>query len=487
MRVSLLLGGALLSLFAINARWDVALAAWLANVLLLRFTRRSRWWVAFLWMWLVMALDVAVWLWHADLTSPVFLAIAVALGLAGTLPFLADRLLTARLGTLLGTLVFPLAKVSVEVGVSTLSPVGGIYGVLGTTQHEALPLAQLASVTGVYGVSFVVAWFGSVAVACWEKRPRLRTTVTTYAGVLAVVLAAGGIRLVAAVPDGKTVRVAGVAPAPSAWQRTLDGIAPFESVEDMNRADPAAMRAAFEPVVEDLLARSAREADAGARLVAWPESAVVTLERDEQALLARFREFAARHRIHLSAGITVYTGTAPWVRNETVLIGPDGTLLWTYLKAHPIPVLEPYEAGDGVVPTVDTPFGRLSAVICFDANFPGLLRQGGSRNVDIMMVPSNDWRGIKELNAHSARFRAIENGFTMLRPTMEGMSEVVDPLGRVLASTDYFRGGEDPAVVAYVPSHGTRTIYATVGDLFAWLCLAALAGLTVTAAVTRRS
>ncbi|WP_431917717.1 apolipoprotein N-acyltransferase [Amycolatopsis tucumanensis] len=482
MRYPYLIGGCVLSVFAINARWDIALAAWLCNVLLLRFTRQSRWWVAWLWAWLVMTLDVGVWLWHADLTSPVFVPIAAALGLGCSLPFLADRLAAPRLGTLPATLVFPLAKVTVEYLVSTAAPVGGIVGVLGVTQHGNLPLAQLASVTGVYGVSFLVAWFAPVALACWEHRRRWRTAVVTFAGVLAVVLAAGGIRLIAAAPGGETVRVAGVAPAPQAWQRTLDGIAPYESVEAMSQADPAVLQEAFGHVVDDLLARSAREAGAGAKLVVWPESAVVTMDRDEQALLTRFGEFARQHGIHLSAGLTVYTGSAPFVRNESVLFAPDGSVRWTYRKAHPIPVLEPYEAGDGVVPVADTPLGRLATVICFDANFPSLLRQGGDQRVDLMLVPSNDWNGIKDGQARTARLRAIENGFAVVRPTMEGLSEAVDPLGRVLASTDYFHGGQDPTMVAYVPTHGTRTIYGTIGDVFAWLCLAALAGLIVTAA-----
>lgn len=390
----------------------------------------------------------------------------------------------------MSTLAFPLATVAVEFLVSTMTPVGGIYGVLGTTQHGNLPLAQLASVTGVYGVSFMVAWFGSVAVTCWQdwsRLARLRGTVVTYLGVLAVILAAGGVRLVASTPSDQTVRMAGIAPSPDAWEHTIDGLAPFKSLEELNRADPAVLREAFTPVVDDLLARSIREADAGAKLVAWSESAVVTMERDEPALLARVQRFAKQHRIYLSAGITVYTTAAPYVRNQTVLIAPTGTTVWVYQKAHPIPVLEPYTAGDDVVPAEDTPFGRLATVICYDMNFPALLRQGGQQRVDIMLAPSNDWRGIKDLHAQNARFRAIENGYTVVRPALEGMSEVVDHLGRVLTAGDYFHSGNDPTVVAYVPTRGTQTVYGAVGDLFAWLCLVSLAGLITVAIRARRT
>lgn len=275
--------------------------------------------------------------------------------------------------------------------------------------------------------------------------------------------------------------MAGIAPSPDAWEHTIDGLAPYTSLEELNRADPAVLHKAFAPVVDDLLVRSAREANAGAKLVAWSESAVVTMERDEPALLARIQRFAKQHRIYLSAGITVYTTTASYVRNQTVLIAPSGTTVWVYQKAHPIPILEPYTAGDGVVPTEDTPFGRLATVICYDMNFPALLRQGGQQQVDIMLAPSNDWRGIKDLHAQNARFRAIENGYAVVRPTTEGMSEVVDHQGRILAAGDYFHSGNDPTVVAYVPTRGTQTVYGAIGDLFAWLCLISLTGLIAVA------
>ncbi|MBF6298802.1 nitrilase [Nocardia amamiensis] len=491
-RYLILLGGCVLSLFAIHARWDVALAAWLCHVLLLRFSRQSRWWVAGLWMWLVMTLDLAVWMWHAELGNPAFILIGGALSLVFSVPYLIDRLVAARLGNwaLVSTLAFPLAKVAVEFVVSTMTPVGGIYGVLGTTQHGNLPLAQLASVTGVYGVSFMVAWFASVTVTCWQHRSRprwLRTTVVTYLSVLAVVLTAGGARIVSSTSTDTTVRMAGVAPSPSAWAHTVGALAPYQSVEELNRADPAVLREAFAHVVDDLLARSAREAGAGAKLVAWPESAVVTMARDESALLAGFRQFAERHHIYLSAGMTVYTTTAPYVRNQTVLVAPSGAPVWAYQKAHPIPVLEPYAAGDGVVPTADTPFGRLATAICFDMNFPALVRHAGQQRADVMLAPSNDWRGIKDMHAQNARFRAIENGYTLVRPTTEGISEVVDHLGRVVAASDYFTSGDDPTMVAQVPTRGTQTVYGAVGDLFGWLCLTALAGLVVVAIRTRRT
>jgi apolipoprotein N-acyltransferase len=93
--------------------------------------------------------------------------------------------------------------------------------------------------------------------------------------------------------------------------------------------------------------------------------------------------------------------------------------------------------------------------------------------VDIMLVPSNDWREIDPWHSHMARFRAIEQGFNMVRHTSSGLSIATDYQGRVLASMDHFVT-DHRAMVAYVPTRGVRTLYSRIGDLFAWICIAGL-------------
>ncbi len=125
---------------------------------------------------------------------------------------------------------------------------------------------------------------------------------------------------------------------------------------------------------------------------------------------------------------------------------------------------------------VDTASGRIATVICFDADFPDLMRQGGSKGVDVMLVPSNDWQGIDPLHTHDATFPAIENGYSLVWQDSNGLAMTVDYQGHVLAATDYFT--TDPqTMIAFVPVKGVWTIYGLVGDLFAWLCILGLLSL----------
>jgi apolipoprotein N-acyltransferase len=152
---------------------------------------------------------------------------------------------------------------------------------------------------------------------------------------------------------------------------------------------------------------------------------------------------------------------------------PQGQVVWSYDKARPVPGLDPLVPGDGKVPTIATPYGRISNVICFDGDFPYLSRQAGQAQATLMLIPSNDWRQIDPWHTQNITFRAIENGFSLVRQTSNGLAVAVDYEGRMLASSDYFSTG-DQVLIASVPTQGTPTIYALVGDLFAQLCIAGL-------------
>jgi apolipoprotein N-acyltransferase len=142
--------------------------------------------------------------------------------------------------------------------------------------------------------------------------------------------------------------------------------------------------------------------------------------------------------------------------------------------------------GDGEILIWDTPYGKIAAAICFDMDFPNLIRQAGEAGVDVMFNPSNDWKEVAPLRVQMAKFRAIENGFSVVRPTSHGLSAAADYQGRVLAITDYFKS-EDPVVVAYIPTNGVTTIYSRIGDLFAWLCMAGLVTVIVWVVVRRKA
>jgi len=170
-----------------------------------------------------------------------------------------------------------------------------------------------------------------------------------------------------------------------------------------------------------------------------------------------------------------------------VLFAPDGRLIWEYHKARLVPIGDAAEMtpGPAVLPSADTPFGRLATVICFDASFISYIRQAGLVGADFLFTPSNDWYQNRYDHANIHTFRAIENGVALVRPTAKGITLVVDRLGRVLAQSDYYAAPSAIALVA-VPTAGAPTVYTLIGDSFAYASAAGLAVLAAGSCLRRR-
>ena len=135
----------------------------------------------------------------------------------------------------------------------------------------------------------------------------------------------------------------------------------------------------------------------------------------------------------------------------------------------------PVVAGDGVIPHEQTAFGAITSVICFDMDHPVYIGQAGRSGMDVMLVPSWDWRDIVPFHTYMASFRGIEYGFSTVRATGDGLSAAFDYQGRTLAAANSFTA--EQAMIAHVPTHGVKTIYAVIGDLFAWLSMAGFVAL----------
>ena len=474
--------GTLLWIFAVGGRWDVALAAWIAPVLLVRFVRASRPLVGVGILWLLSI--AAALFWAMQLAVPlnaVTTLACVAFGTIYTLPYLLDRLIGLRLGTWGRLLLFPATVVATEFFMGVFSPLGTAYGLKAVTQFANLPLLQVISITGPYGIGFLIGWFATTVNWAWE-RPGFwrehRAPAIAFAAVLGAVLVGGALRLAFFPPSTSYVRIAGVVPSRDAMARSnamlgygLQGLTVPPVKAELDRIDPARMRPAYAVIHDELLANTRRAARAGAKIIVWSENAAVARAEDVPALLSKAARVAREEGVYLNVAVNV-----PFVRDETHLIGPDGRLLWTYNKARPIPGLEVYAPGDGKVPVVNTPYGRISNVICYDADFPGLL---AGTDADIMLVPGGDWPEMGRVHTlRMASLRAIENGFALFRQDLNGLSAAFDNQGHVLGMQDTTTSDRE-VFSADVPTRGAATIYRAIGDVFAWLCVMGMAALVV--------
>jgi apolipoprotein N-acyltransferase len=140
-----------------------------------------------------------------------------------------------------------------------------------------------------------------------------------------------------------------------------------------------------------------------------------------------------------------------------------------------------FNKGAEVIQTIETRFGRIALSVCRDMSFPAFARQAGRAGTDIMLVPSYDF---PKSTGPSDNERSIENGFTMIRPTYNGVSFAADPYGRILAEVDS-ADGDTGLMFVDVPIRGVDTLYARWGDWFGWLNIGLLIAIGAAATLRR--
>jgi apolipoprotein N-acyltransferase len=477
-------GGALLP-FTIFAH-VVPIATWLAPVFLMRFVRTTRAAISLPIIGMLGYLAVLLVLWDI-VPTPGLYVFALPAGLTVIFTYGADRLLARRIGGVLGTLVFPATDTALNFLPGVISREAFAVGAAAYTQASELSLIQLVSVTGLWGLNFLIAWLAPVANDLWEKGFNVRQVwrgVAVFLGVLTAVLLFGGARLAFSPPTATTVRVAALAP-----DRDLN-----EAVNDAPLAPrplPAATRAAIrqrylDPLAEDLFARTTQAARGGAKIVVWSEAAAFAFKEDEASFLERAQSVARQEHIYLQIGLVFLlpTDRYPMIEIRAIMIDPNGSVSWDYPKATEV-FTDGNQPGPWRVPTLDTPYGRLATVICYDADFPQLVRQAGKAGTDILLVPSSDWPPIAEPHSRMAIFRAVENGVALVRPTRLGTSIASDHQGRLLGyKSDYFVGS-DHTMIVNVPTSGGTTLYVLVGESVGWLCVVGMLGLAGFAGVRK--
>ncbi|UCG86114.1 MAG: hypothetical protein JSW71_19760 [Gemmatimonadota bacterium] len=464
-----------------NGRWIIPLATWVVPVVLVRYLRTSpKLWRGVLAVYLVLFVTTPVtWLGLWPFPPPVIAKIAAVGAVYSLVPYLLDRFSETRIQGAVQTLVFPCSAVAVEFLASLRSETS--WGNLAYTQADNLPLLQLASIAGVWGITFVMLWLAPVLNNLWRSGwsdRRARTGVVVYGLVVAAVVLFGSWRLICCAPSGETFRAATVSPPEILDITSPEDLQLFQQImmkQEVDEVPAATLRETFNSTYDRLFDDTRREAQAGAELVVWPEASLISFD-DEQdaALIERAKRLASEEGVYLGVTIALIPVDSEKLNeNRLLLISPSGEVLQTYWKHHTVPVVEqPYAIGGSRTPAVhQTSFATIGGVICYDMDSPRYLRHAGREKVDVLVAPSGDWPAIKQLHPRMAVLRAVEQGFSLVRPANHGLTVAVDYQGRILGRLDHYTTS-DRRMSVQVPKRGTTTVYARTGDLLPWACLA---------------
>jgi apolipoprotein N-acyltransferase len=337
-----------------------------------------------------------------------------------------------------------------------ITNVNGTWGNPGYTQMDALVVIQVAALTGVAGVCFLVMLGPAcAAVLCnrsASREARLRTLLVG-GGLIAVALVFGAWRLHATPPDSETpVRIGLV---------SLDNANPPRSPTS---AKGEKLMQRYGESIRNMAAQ-------GASYILLPETSWVVSQPDVPVL----QELAA------STGVTVLTGVdykGNPERNMLLAFHPHGDERSAYMKHHLVPGLErKFTPWDGYTMLDGTP--RIGMAICKDMDFHDIGFAYAARGAQLLLVPAWDFRIDGWLHSRMAIMRGVENGFAVARAARSGRLTLSDDRGRVLAEASSEQ--HDADLVGNLPLRHTRTLYARWGNWFAWLDLAGLLALLAVA------
>jgi apolipoprotein N-acyltransferase len=398
--------------------------------------------------------------------------------LAGTLFPITFCLLVARVGKKsisMACAMAPFLWVVLEFARAHLPIISFPWNLLGYAASGNLAFVQLASITGIYGLSLLVAAFNAFLAWMFAFPSNQSRRITIGAAVALIVIAILGPRFV---PN-----------APAAYVAHL--VQTNLPQEEMYPSNWMQLHAADMQQLESIGIDAAKKSPG---LIVWPEvPAPFSLQDPQFAAIAD--QIARESGQDFLVGVvdwkmgTLYRGPAS---NSAVLLDPAGQRLFTYDKIHLVPFgeyvpLRKYlffahslidSIGDftpgheySVGPL---PGGRFSVFICYEAIFSSEIRRFAANGAQLLINISNDgWFGRSSAPTQHlmmARVRAVENRRWLLRCTNTGFTVDVDPYGRIVAQFQRFTRGQLDAPYAF---RTDLTPYTRFGDWLAWFCVLA--------------
>ena len=392
----------------------------------------------------------------------------------------------SRQGILLALIGAPFLWISTEVLRAYLPEISFPWGLLGYPAAGNPVLVQLTTITGIYGVSFLVAAVNSLLV--WvivADPPNKKSRLATAAAVVVVLLAVidFGPRFV---PKAEARHIARVV-QPN-FPETEGYVGDWYADHKQDLADLAQL--SLRPT------SGAQKPD----LLIWPEAPAPFSFQDPH-FGPYISHLATEFQNPVIVGVIDWkpildssqrvprTGLVPY--NSAALLNPLGQQIFLYDKIHLVPFgeYEPFPLIHQVVTSVSEEVGgfrkgksrnvgkfpngyTFSVFICYEAIYAGEIREFAHNGAQLLINISNDgWFGHSEAaeqHIRMARVRAVENRRWLVRDTNSGITASIDPYGnelRVMQSDT-----RDSADVPY-DFRGDQTIYSRFGDWFAWMCV----------------
>jgi apolipoprotein N-acyltransferase len=290
----------------------------------------------------------------------------------------------------------------------------------------------------------------------WEKSKK---PVLILASVIVMIFIFGAIKTSSLMAPGEdTIKVAAIIIHPE-WGKTT----PMEKVFADKMTSP------FEKRLSEIESLTKTVASNGAKIASFMEFAMIINEEDHDKLREEFRRISKENDIYLVMSYAYFAKEGKG-ENKHLLIDNNGEILLDYTKRYLAGIGDIGETGvfikgPEIIQSVETPYGKITVTVCRDMEMAKYMKQAGEADVDIMFSSAYEWpKAWIPNNPH----RAIENGFSLVRTTYNGVSHSQDYNGKILNQM-YFEETDSGIMYTDVPTKGVKTLYPRVGKSIGWL------------------
>ncbi len=368
-------------------------------------------------------------------------------------------------------ILIPFIWVSLEF-IMTYLFTGFPWGLLGASQYKNIFFIQFASLTGVYGLSFVMVLFQSLVVFS-STRKKQKFVFISSAFLIALTFHLGGILSLKEIPSSKKTFTASLIQGntPASTDFTTQ---PFEKTHQMFQKHLYLSHQAYEK---------------GGELIIWPELSVPLCFSCEFEPYLLFS--SQLYQFSQETGCTLLLGTSEmshteqksYFYNASVCVSPDLSLSF-YYKTHLVPFGEytPYKKIFSFISKFTHAIGELTpgekinlhrfkqipfgSPICYEIIFPSLVRKFTKTGAEFLVTITNDgWYGTSAAPSQHfslAVLRAVENRKYLLRAATTGITGVIDPYGRIIKKSKL---NTTTFLNAQITPNQTLTFYTRYGDI----------------------
>lgn len=336
----------------------------------------------------------------------------------------------------------------------------GTISSIAYTQITNLPIIQIASLTGIWGITFLLSLIPAGIATAWhfrQNRPLSNRILILPFSLLVLTIVFGAYHLHLS-SSGPSIKI-GIVAEPTTLEQYFSLAA---------NKDPRQVLTFLEKYTRDIEILAQK----GANVVLLPEKIFTLSDSSQYDLLQHFRNTAKQYGTYLIVGLNCPENDNLF--NSAFVFSPSGEILLRYDKQHLLPPFEnKFTPGSSLGLIKTSSLGTWGIEICKDMDFIHPALDYSRQGINIMFVPALDFHDDAWSHGRVAIMRGVEGNYAIARAGQWGLLTLTDSRGRIIGMSSTDAAQAETLLTGELQLGEGESVYSKLGDWFGWLCIIA--------------